>query len=278
MDNKVLLQIRTGFWCHSILESLGMKDFSELAKLYYLNRGDFRSKYGDFFPNKTAVDNAHHVLCTEAFNIETWRGYFNGKKIPNTKIKNGLNAYEFIGTALPQTQAMYENGPYNLLKVLTSYYIKAAIIAFADGVTALYKDNNIEIITYELNVDTMKQEISSTFQKCWDINILRGHFDYCHSQYHTILTEPGIQLSKKKYILELMSAYIELNFFGKQPDKFSGILIQGHAINYIKNRYGIETSLWAKAIPIFSDALTHFSDNKDQIHWIDEEEAQFLTD
>jgi hypothetical protein len=278
MDNKALLQIRTRFWCHSIIESLGMKDFSELAKLEYLTERQFRSKYRAYFPDVASTDKAHIVLCAEAFNIETWRGYFNGKKIPNTKIKNGMNAYEFIGTALPKTQAMYENGPYNLLKILTTNYIKDVISAFAEGITDLYKQSGQAITVYEYNVDTKKHEKSSSFHEWWDKALARGSFRYCYDEYSKILTDPRIQLNEDKCILELINSYIKLNFFGEQPDEFTRILIQGHAIKHLSSLYEIEASQWTKAMPIFSDTITHFSDNKEQIHWINEEEAQFLTD
>jgi len=276
MDNKVLLQIRTRFWCHSILESLGMKDFSELAKLEYLTERQFRSKYRAYFPDVASTDKAHIVLCAEAFNIETWRGYFNGKKIPNTKIKNGMNAYEFIGTALPQTQAMYENGPYNFIKVLTSNYIKDAVLAFSEGVSELYRDSNKEIKVYELNVVTMEHEVSSTFLDSMEYSISRGNFGYCHDEYSKLLTDKGIELIQGKCILELINAYIKLNFFGNQADEFCGVLFQGTAIKYFNDKYGIETDQWPKAIPVFKDALTHFSDNKDSIDWINEKETEFL--
>lgn len=278
MDNKALLQIRTRFWCHSILESLGMKDFSELAKLEYLTGRQFRTKYSAYFPDIASTDQAHIVLCAEAFNIETWRGYFNGKKIPTTKIKNGMNAYEFIGTALPQTQAMYENGPYNLLKILTASYIKNAISAFAEGMTDLYKQSGQIITFYDYNVDTKKREESNSFHECWDRALERGNFKYCYDEYSKTLTDPQIQLNEDKCILELINSYIKLNFFGEQPDEFTQVVIQGQAIKHLSSLYEIEASQWTKAIPIFNDTINHFSDNKDEIHWINEEEAQFLTD
>lgn len=278
MDNKALLQIRTRFWCHSILQSLGMKEFSEFAKLQYLTQREFRSKYRAFFSDVASTDKAHIVLCAEAFNIETWRGYFNGKKIPNTKIKNGMNAYEFIGTALPQTRAMYENGPYNLLKILTVNYIKDAISAFAEGITELYKQSGKTITVYEFNVDTKEHEISGSFNEWWDKALSRGSFKYCYDEYAKILTDPRVELIEGKCISELINSYIKLNFFGEQPDEFTRVLIQGHAIKHLNDLYDIEANEWTKAMPIFNDALTHFSNNKDQIHWINEKEAQYLID
>jgi hypothetical protein len=273
MNNKTLPKIKARFWSQSIIDSFNLSSCSELLNLNKLYNDDFNEKYQHLFANIESVNSAFLVFCNEPFEDRTWKSYFNGT--PPTKKRAGEkpSAYDIVGALLPHTKEAHDKGCFNILQVFTASYIKDAIKAFSEGVIELYKLNNQEIKLYHGSLERGgKPELYQNYHEVFEERLNRGSFKISFDIYAEILNQNSDELGENKAILELMELYIRVNFFGESLNHFCRLLVEGHGIKLMKENYNIPPVLWKNTFPVINDALSLYSNNKDELFWIEENE------
>ncbi|KPV94801.1 hypothetical protein AN214_03102 [Pseudoalteromonas sp. P1-9] len=287
--------IRTQFWIHSLLSAFKYDSVAKLAKLTQLSwgTGNVKNDNDSFYyqvssvcPDIEKARKAYNLLISKPLDPSNWYKYQNGEQPKTNRIKNVYEAFKIL---VPDSEAAFVNGKYNVLSIIETSFVGDAVVYFQRAVDEFYEVHNLEYGVGNISSELLglgdvfepaclvgQKEFYSRFVDYFNKADFRRAFEI-----YGLLVDPSFH--SDLLILDLAKKIIGVNYFGKDCQTLANELHltlddlinsdlgiteeirhkrcmgkEPVTLNYLEKEYGISKQLWVDSFRIFKYANSIF--------------------